>query len=285
MNTNNKILSKVIDIIKETYDTWTIKMKIIEGEKKYKAGQFLNIDPKQFNQLSEIISYFEFKKQLKEQIRAYSISSIPSDDYISITVKKEFYNSEDDFPPLLSPFLTSVNLINNKLEYIGYYGNYYMPDNSSNIIDAIHLVSGSGIVPSYSIIRDELINNKNIHVTHKIIYVNKTYGDIIFINDLNALLNKFSNRLKIKYFITRESDVSKYGDNFFKGRPTKEIIENNIIDKEKTIFFACGSAITKWQKIKARNANVELQPKFLETITQIVKELNIKNNMFKKEGW
>ncbi len=286
MNINIKNLAEVVKFNQETPDTWTLAMKLIVGNKNYKAGQFLNIDPRQFNQLSEIISFFEFKKNCKEQIRAYSISSIPSEETINISIKKELYTSTDPFPPLLSPFLTSERMLGTKVEFSGYYGSYYMPESlNHNIKSAIHLVSGSGIVPSYSLIKNEILHNKQSDVIHYLIDVNKTYKDIIFLNSLNKLEFENCNKLKIFYYITREDNVSKYGQNFFKGRPTLEDIKKIIVNKDQTAFFLCGSALSKWEKAKAKSENIELKPKFLESMLYILKELEIKNNMIKKEGW
>lgn len=286
MNSCIKNLAEVVKLNQETSDTWTIFLKLISGNKDYKAGQFLNIDPKQFDQLSEIISFFEFKKNLKEQIRAYSISSIPSEETVNITVKKEVYNNSDPYPPILSPFLVSNRILGTKIEFSGYFGSYYIPEAlNNNLSSAIHLVSGSGIVPSYSLIRDELSYNKNGKLVHYLINVNKTFKDIIFFNSLNKLQELNPEKLKIFYFITREENVSNYGSNFYKGRPCIEDIKKLIKDKDDTMFFLCGSALTKWEKIKAKSENIDLKPKFLESMNHILKELEIKNSMIRKEGW
>jgi hypothetical protein len=54
---------------------------------EYQAGQFLLIDPHQFEALQRFVTFFEVLKGRKEPPRAYSLSSAPRESHAAFTVK------------------------------------------------------------------------------------------------------------------------------------------------------------------------------------------------------
>ena len=274
----------VVRAQQETPDTWTLYIFVSEHDKDYQAGQFISIGPHQFPELKDLTKFFEYEKGKKEPIRAYSLTSAPHEKHISITIRPEVYEPEpQSFPPLLSPILASNILVGREIEFTGYAGAYIMPHNlSSEINHVVHLVAGSGIVPSYSIIKDELINSKNPHTRHTLIYVNKSWADIIFHHDLVVLERKFPTRLSIKHFLSQEMS-SSYGENYFSGRPTIEHVLRFTPEPNKTLFFACGPAITKWQRAKAQAQGVVPKPRFMEWVHDVMEKLAVDKKRFKRE--
>src|SRR6187455_3312152 len=83
----------VYDVIVETPDTVTLVLFTGNEPCDYDAGQFITIDPHQFEDLGRFISYFEDVKKRKEPVRAYSLCSEPSEKHIAFTVKEEQYVS------------------------------------------------------------------------------------------------------------------------------------------------------------------------------------------------
>ncbi len=144
----------------------------------------------------------------------------------------------------------------------------------AEIDQVVHPVAGSGIVPSFSIIKDELINNKNPHLKHTLLYVNRLWQDVIFHHELITLERQFPERLAIKQFLSQDG-TSIYGDNYFRGRPTIEHVTRFAPDARKTLFFACGPAITKWQRAKAHETGVELKPRFMEWVHEVMEKLHV----------
>ncbi len=272
---------KIIEAIKETPDTWTLVIKVNSVDKNYLAGQFISIDPKQFPELRDFVRYFEHQKGKKEPIRAYSLTSAPYEEHIAITIKPESYEpGPDAFPPLLSPFLASNIFLGRELEFIGYSGAYVMPEQlRENSNHVVHLVAGSGVVPSFSIIKDELVAKKSSH-HHTLIFVNKAVQDIIFHEELKKLSAQFPKQLRTQYFLTKEHQA--LGDNYFAGRPSLAQMAPLFHDKEKTILFACGPAITKWQK-KAAKSPEELKPRFMEWVQEVVDAVGLDKHRFKRE--
>lgn len=279
------IAGVVHDAIQETYDTYTLRIRVADGDRQYKAGQFISIDPHQFPELSEIVAFMEHKKGKKEVVRAYSMASTPSEPYVSITIKPErFEPDECEFPPLLSPLLASTALVGRPLHFLGYTGAYTIPENVGEQTDEVlHLVAGSGAVPNYAILKDELLQKKNLGVKHIMINVNKTIDDVIYLKDLEALHRDFPDRFKLYHLLTRDENPSRHGDHFLKGRPTLDFVATRIRDPQSVLVFACGAAVTKWQKKHAKETNSEPKPRFLETISDIVNGLGVDRKRYRKE--
>lgn len=275
----------VIKADQETPDTWTLHIFVSDHDKDYHAGQFISIGPHQFPELRDLTKFFEYEKGKKEPVRAYSLTSAPHEKYISITIKPEAYEPEPQaFPPLLSPILASDILVGREIEFVGYAGAYIMPPSLPPDIDHIvHLVAGSGIVPSYSIIKDELVNAKNVHTKHTVIYVNKAWQDIIFHKELVLLERKFPKRLAIKHFLSQETTHGGLGENYVYGRPTIDHVIKLTPRPHNTLFFACGPAVTKWQRAKAHEQGLEPKPRFMEWVHDVIEKLGVDKKRFKRE--
>lgn len=272
--------------VKETPDTWTHYLSVNDDEKNYIAGQFITIDPHQFSELNAITAYLEDQKKKKEKIRAYSITSAPFEKFVAITVKAETFEVDDTmYPPLLSPFLSSPSLVNRPLFFKGYTGSYTLEENhGESTNEVLHIVAGSGIVPSFAILKDEFECNKNTNVIHTMIYVNKKYDDIIFFKEIMNLYHRFTSRFNLLFLLTRE-DVSPYGSLFKSGRPSYELIQEHIKDVTKVLVFSCGAATTKWQIEKAKRENTVASPRFLDGVKDIISKLGIAKSRFKHEDY
>jgi 3-ketosteroid 9alpha-monooxygenase subunit B len=273
-----------VDVVRRTADCSTLYF-FVGDTGPYRAGQFISIDPKDFPELERFAHYLGKMKGKKENVRAYSMSSIPSEKCVSITVKAEPYDPEHDpFPPLLSPFLASGVLKGRECRIKGFSGPYWVPDDIAEKTDQIvHVVAGSGVVPNYAILKDELINNKNPNVKHTFIDVNKTYDDIIFRDQIQALADAYPDRVELVHMITREDDPSVHGPHFFKGRPNAESVGKYVRDPSSAYVYACGPAITKYEKKKAKEEGYEPKPRFMESVHDIVHALGIDKSRFKKE--
>lgn len=278
------IRSVVVKARQETPDTWTLYLFVSDQDKDYQAGQFISIAPQQFSELADLVKYFEYQKGKKEQVRAYSLTSAPHEQYLAITIKPETYEpTPQALPPLLSPLLASNALVGREIEIIGYTGAYVIPQDLDPAIDhVVHLSSGSGIVPNFSILKDQLFNHKNLHMKHTLIYVNKTFQDIIFHQELSELARKFSDRLTIKYFLTQEN-FSDQNHNYIHGRPSIEQVRALVPDSKKALFFACGAAITKYQRKHAEETGVAPKPRFMEWVADVMEELSVDKKHFKRE--
>jgi 3-ketosteroid 9alpha-monooxygenase subunit B len=278
-----KMAGVVLDVVARTPDTATVY--IFLGEHGgYKAGQFISIDPHQFKELERIVQWMEHAKGNKEPIRAYSMSSIPGEPCVSITVKAEGYNAEHDaYPPLLSPLLSSGALKGRDIEVTGFSGGYVLPDDLTDKTDQVlHVTAGSGVVPNYAILKDELTRPDRAKVKHTFLLCNKTLSDIIFHEQLQALADTYPDRLDLHFLVTRE-EVEHLGPRYKKGRPTLDFVRSLVHDPSSVYVYACGAAVTKWDKERAKAAGQEPTPRFMESVNDIVKELGVQRSRYKKE--
>jgi ferredoxin-NADP reductase len=257
-------------------------MQVAEGDKNYLAGQFLSISPKQFPELSELVAYFEhIKGKKKEVIRAYSMASAPHEELVSFTVKPERWSEHDAYPPLLSPFLASPYMKGREIEFLGYTGPYTLPSNLEEQADIVlHLTAGSGTVPNFSLLKDQLTQNKNLGVKHLLININKTYDDIIYRDELSKLAAQHPKRFTLVNLLTREER-----EGYFSGRPTLELLREHAPDPKRVLVYACGSAITKWQRKAAEASGVPAASRFIESVSELITQLGIDKKRFKHESY
>jgi ferredoxin-NADP reductase len=273
----------VVDVVRRTHDSATLYI-FVGDTGPYKAGQFVTIDPHQFPELHRWIEYLELMKGKKEGIRAYSMSSIPGEQCVSITVKAEEYNPGwNEFPPLVSPLLASGQLKGREIVIKGFSGGYVLPDDLDEKTDQVlHLVAGSGVVPNYAMIKDELRRGDRKKVKHTMVNANKTIGDIIFHDQLRALADAHPDQFEVYFHVTREK-CSHLGKNYIEGRPSVESVKGLVHDPSTVLAYSCGAGITKWDKKRAKEAGEEPKPRFMESVIEIVNALGIEKKRFHRE--
>jgi ferredoxin-NADP reductase len=283
VRTIRKYDAVIVDVVRRTHDASSVYF-FVGDTPTYKAGQFLSIDPHQFPELKRWIDYLELQKGKKEPIRSYSLQSAPGEKCIAICTKAEAYDPKvNKYPPLLSPLMASGSLKGREVVISGFTGAYTIDEGLDSQTDTIvHWVAGSGIVPNYGMLKDELRNNKNPRIKHVMFDVNKTVGDIILHEQLRALAKAYPDRFTYVNLITRE-DPSYLGPNYFKGRPTAELLRRYVPNPATARHYACGAAITKYQREEARAKGTEPQPRFMESVEAILHECGVPKQFFKKE--
>jgi len=279
------ITGKVVQSIRECADTFTLKIAVDKADRNYIAGQFISINPHQFAEISEVLAYFEHEKGRRELVRAYSMASAPHEDTVDITIKPERYEpGETEYPPLLSPFLASDILVGRPLTFTGYTGAYILrPDHAEHTKEVVHIVAGSGIVPNFAILKDELENNKNTSVKHTLINVNRNFGSIIYRDKLEELHQSYQNRFQIVHYLTRETNPMQHGTHFRSGRPQLADLKDLVKHPKTALVYACGAGVSKWQKKRAKLDGTTPKPRFLEAIGKIIHALAIDRKRYKHE--
>jgi len=275
----------VADVIHEAHDTATLILFTGNDILNYEPGHFLTISPHQFPALSRWVSYLEYMKGKNEPARAYSMSSSPDEKYLAVTVKEERYIPDvTPYPPLLSPILACRTYKGQQMIITGFTGPYTFTEKlRSESDEAVHICAGSGIVPSYSIIKHDLrVNQKH---KHTLIYSNKLYEDIIFCSELDEMEKGFPDRLKVIHTLTRETNESLFNDKFQRGRVSKEIITKVINDPNNTAVFACGPDHTTNQKKAAKEKGNTLKPSYMGSVLSYLDELGVPRNHIKKESY
>jgi ferredoxin-NADP reductase len=274
----------VADVIVETPDTATLVLFTGNDRLDYKAGHFLTIDPHQFDSLERFIAFFEDVKGKKEPPRAYSMTSAPHEKHLAITIKEERYVSgTTKYPPLLSPLLVKRTLRGMRLEITGFTGPYTLPDDIESKTDhLVHLCAGSGSVPNFSILKHALLHHPKLR--HTFLYSNKTWDDIIFRDELDAIAHQHPGRVRLLHTLTRETPPPGRID-VRKGRIDSALLRDAIPDPDSCIVYACGPAIGPFDKQVAREKGVDPTPRFLETALAGLVEIGVAKDRIKHESY
>jgi len=210
---------RVKDIHKETEDTVSISLEIPAQLKKlfaYKQGQYLT-----------------FKKDVNGEVlrRSYSLCSSPvTDEDWRVAVKKVQGGK-------FSTFANESLKKGDVLEVMPPMGNFYTEVEEGQKKKYVAFAAGSGITPVLSIIKTVLF--LETESTFVLYYGNKNYASIIFRNELEALNEKYGNRLIIHYVMSREE-----ANGAINGRISAEMcleIANDHQDLFKADeYFLCG---------------------------------------------
>jgi 3-ketosteroid 9alpha-monooxygenase subunit B len=275
----------VREVRRETHDTVTLLLDAGTPPPAYQAGQFINIHPHQFPALGGLTAYLEEVKGRKEPARAYSLASAPHEDHLAITLKgEEYVAGRTPYPPLLSPHLVHWQMEAARLRFMGFLGPYVLPPDVEERTDhVVHLVAGSGVVPNFSILKDAL--HRGLRLRHTFIDSNKTWGDIVFREQLAALEREHPERLRVVHALTREQDTSLFGPNVRCGRVCRELLEELVPDRASCLVYACGPAITPWERRKALETGTRATPRFIESVLGQLHELGIDDRRIKRETY
>lgn len=275
----------VADVIREGPDTATLVLFTGNDTLDYKPGHFLTIKPHQFPALDRFIHYFEDQKGKKEPARAYSLSSAPHEKYLAITVKEERYISgRTKYPPLLSPILVWRTYPGTRMVVTGFGGPYVLPEDLEDRTDhVVHVCAGSGAVPNLSFLKHAL--EHRLRVRHTFICGNKRREDIIFRRDLRKLVEEHPDSLEVVHALSRESSVEVRGSEVLAGRVTGDVIRRYVPDPDAAEFFVCGPGITKWDRLAAREAGEEPQPRFLESVLAVLGDMGVAKESIHQESY
>jgi ferredoxin-NADP reductase len=278
--------SSVLDVVRETHDTVTLVLALPPGARaEYAAGQFLTIDPHQFAELGDLIAYFEDVKGRREKPRAYSMSSSPLERHLAITIKEERYvRGTTRYPPLLSPHLVRRVCPGDPMTVVGFTGPFVLPPNVERLTDhVVHLLAGSGSVPSYAILKYALAVHTRLRQT--VVYSNKTWDDVIFRDALTGLEKRFPERLRVVHTLTRDPDAERRGPSVRRGRVSAALLREVIGDPGACLVYACGPAIGPFERAAARERNEPPQARFLETCVAALAAIGVPADRVKTEAY
>jgi ferredoxin-NADP reductase len=263
----------VAEIVPETCDTVTLVLFTGNDRLDYKAGHFLTIDPHQFEALERFTAFLEDLKAKKEPPRAYSMVSAPHERYLAVTVKEERYASgQTKYPP------------GQRLAVTGFTGPYTLPDDIEARTDhLVHLCAGSGSVPNVSMLKHALLAHPKLR--HTFIYSNKTWDDVIFRSALDELRRQNKERLRVVHALTREADLGRFPGEVRAGRVSAALLRELIPDPRACIVYACGPAISNWDRVAARESGTEPAPRFMESVLSALEEIGVPKDRVKRESY
>ncbi|HVG13004.1 MAG TPA: FAD-binding oxidoreductase, partial [Flavisolibacter sp.] len=174
---------RVSKIQKETEDCVSITFEVppeLEDTFHFSPGQSLTIR----TQINGV-----------EQRRNYSICTSPYDRILKVAVKKVAGGS-------FSTFANEILKVGDHLDVMPPVGKFFTELTPSNKKTYVAFAAGSGITPLLSIIKTTLIAEPESNFT--LVYGNRTKGNILFKEELEALKDKFIHRLRIYHVLSRE---------------------------------------------------------------------------------
>ena len=275
----------VAEVIRETPDTSTLVLFTGNDHLDYQPGHFLTIKPQQFPALDRFCKYFEDLKGKREPARAYSLVSAPHEKLLAVTVKEERYVSGlTQYPPLLSPFLVWRALPGTRMVVTGFGGPYVLPaDIESRTDHIVHICAGSGSVPNLSILKHCLANGMKLR--HTMIYGNKTWEDVIYRRQLEELVQRYPDKVRVVHALSREENLASAAPGVRRGRVTEALIREFIPDPTAVEVFACGPGITRFDRLAAKERGEEPQPRFLESVLEALENIGVPDERVHRESY
>ena len=234
---------EVIDVIKISPTTKSIRLGLKE-KFNFIPGQFVILE-------IDLMKTGKFDAKGKDSIqkRCYSISSLPDDNYLEVTVKKTEKG-------VVSRYFVDCLQEGEKMKVSGPYGKFYFDE--KNTKKNVHLISiGSGACPLYSILKH--IYKKKIPVLTHYLFSASYENELLWRKEIEKMA---SNKITYEFTITRENPKGWRGR---LGRINREMIEKSIKEKDGTDFYLCGS------------------PEFVKSTIQTLREMGIDEKSIKKE--
>ena len=206
------------DIRKETSDCVSIALDIppeFKNDFLFREGQNITI--------KSVMNGEEIR-------RSYSICSSPFDNELRVAVKRVYDG-------VFSTFANQKLKEGDILDVLPPTGTFFTELNSTNKKNYVFFAAGSGITPIISIIKTILLTEPESSVT--LVFGNKNVSSIIFKEQLEALKDKYLQRVSIYHILSRERTEAEinYGRiNADKCKQLSRLIDFEGIDQ----FFICG---------------------------------------------
>lgn len=209
---------KINEVKKETSDCVSISFNIPEN-----LRSFFSFHPGQNITLRIPLNGEDIR-------RSYSICTAPYENELRVAVKKAEQG-------LFSVFANEKLKAGDEVDVLPPTGKFYTPLNASHKKKYLAFAAGSGITPVISIIKTTLKTEP--HSSFTLVYGNRSRNAIIFLEELEALKNKYLERFTIFNVLSREKTDApiNYG----------RIDRNKLLELEKNIsyqitdeFFICG---------------------------------------------
>jgi len=208
----------VKDIRKETEDCVSVAFEIpeeIKEEFQFVSGQNITLK-NTFNG--------------EETRRSYSICSSPFENELRVAVKKVSGG-------IFSTFANEQLRKGNVIEVLPPTGNFYTAFKPDQKQHYLFIAAGSGITPVISLMKTILAIEKESCVT--LVYANKALGSVIFKDKLEALKDKYLQRLTVHYIFSREQTESDFNYGRIDDKKLEQLsklVNFDSIDH----FFICG---------------------------------------------
>ncbi len=206
---------KVVDVKKETIDTVSIGFEIPESLKdayQFIAGQYLTLS---------------FTINGKEERRAYSLCSSPTENILRVAVKKVKNG-------LVSTHINENLATGDAVKVMTPEGNFVLEVNPSNEKTYVAFAAGSGVTPMLSMLK--IVAEKEPQSTFHLFYGNKDENSVIFKAELDQLQ---SERINVTYIYSRQDSGSALTNGRINEGKAKTLIVHNQLQGANAVYL-CG---------------------------------------------
>ena len=176
----------------------------------YRAGQFINI------------------KGPDNQIRSYSLASLPSEDnFIELHIKRVTDG-------IVSNYLLDDVALNDSIEIQGAVGDCFYPSNNTDK-DILMISTGTGLAPLIGILRDAIANDHKGQI--KLYHGDREPDGLYLHAELQNLASQHDN---IHYIPCVSSPTTDIDDDIIRGRASDQAFADNK-DLSDHLIYLCGS--------------------------------------------
>ena len=210
---------KVSNLQRETEGCVSVAFEVptaLQGAFSYASGQYLT--------LKTVIDGEELR-------RSYSLCSAPHENQWRVAIK-EIPNGK------FSSFANQELQVGDTLEVMAPMGNFKFEPNASSQRHYVLFAAGSGVTPVFSILKTILLEEPLSTVT--LLYGNKGLAEVIFREELEAIKNRFLDRLNLVHVFSREN----MGVPLLKGRidaqRTKNLLAAFLKNQTIDAAYICG---------------------------------------------
>lgn len=176
--------------------------------------------------------YLTFKMPGAADVRrSYSICSSPLDRELRVAIKKLEGG-------VFSSYANETLKAGDELEAMPPQGRFFTELDSKRGKNYLFFAAGSGITPILSIAKSILAMEPKSQVT--LVYGNKTKGSIIFKGEIEALKNRYLQRLSVYHVLSRERAEAEFLSGRIDGKKAHYLLEKIIPAGTIDECFLCG---------------------------------------------
>jgi 3-ketosteroid 9alpha-monooxygenase subunit B len=220
-------LTTLVEIRRESPVAATLRLDLGGAPLEYRPGQYVTIDPHQFEALGPALRERAAKRGRPEGAGYFSLSSDATDPgAVELTVKAG--------PSTAAPlphFLLRDARPGLTIAITGPAGRYFLPaDPPAGIQGFLHLCAGSGVAPNRGMVRHALARGWTQR--HVLLLQERTPEDVLFRSEWGELLRTHDDRFRMR---TVFSSSSQY--------VTPEIVRQamaGFIEADSSLAFLCG---------------------------------------------
>ena len=210
---------RIGSVQKETSDAITICLDVpkdLQEEFCFEAGQHLTI--------KAIVNDEEVR-------RNYSLCSAPHENKYCFTVKQV---PRGRFSTYANELLTEGMSIS----VMPPDGSFIFPFKATNTNTYVAFAAGSGITPIISILKSALTTES--HSTFILFFANKSQDQILFLEELAELKNRFMDRLAIYHFLSRRKQEFEIFNGRIDQKKCRQLAQLLFAPGEIEAYFLCG---------------------------------------------